>query len=192
MSLHGKITFVIGASGSGKSRFAEQLVEGLSGRKVVYVATCRTEGLSQDAEMMRRIENHRRQRPGEWFTYENQMDLELIASECAGKVILLDCLTLWLSDAMTGESGEQDAILSKLKAGADAMRSANVHLVVVSNEVGAGIVPLGEGIREYRDLVGKGNQLISSASEDVYWVIAGIPVQIKKDGKLCGLNTAES
>jgi adenosylcobinamide kinase / adenosylcobinamide-phosphate guanylyltransferase len=190
MNNKGTLTFVTGGSGSGKSRFAERLVAGQN-REVVYVATCRTDALQGDAELQERIHKHRIQRPAAWETIENEMDLIALASRCAGRVVLLDCLTLWLSDAM-GEGTQNPTIVERLETGLQAMQDASIDLVIVSNEIGCGIVPLGQGLRQYRDLVGLANQCVAARSNDVYWVVAGIPIQLKHKGKPCALNTVES
>ena len=184
----GSITVVIGGSRSGKSRFAEGLVAE-SKRPVVYLATCRTEGL--DDEMLARIDTHRKYRPSHWATIENQFDLEKIARDCSGKTLLVDCLTLWLSNEL-GECADQEAILQRLEKGLDAMVREGVDAVIVSNELGMGIVPIGRSVREYRDLVGRANQLAAGKAQHVYWTVAGIPVKLKHNGKLCDLNTVDS
>jgi adenosylcobinamide kinase / adenosylcobinamide-phosphate guanylyltransferase len=184
----GTITLVIGGSRSGKSRFAEELVV-KDERSVVYLATCRTDDL--DSEMKTRIDTHRKSRPSHWITIENQFDLIQVARECAGKTLLMDCLTLWLSNELA-ECEDQEAILRRLEKGLDAMIQQDVNAVIVSNELGMGIVPIGKEVREYRDLVGRANQLVARKAQNVYWMVAGIPVGLKHNGKLCDLNTVDS
>ena len=179
---------MIGGSRSGKSRYAEELVT-KDNRSVVYLATCRTDDL--DPEMQSRIDTHRRSRPSHWITLENQFDLEQVARKCVGKTLLMDCLTLWLSNELA-ECEDQEAILRRLEKGLDAMIQQGVNAVIVSNEVGMGIVPIGRDVREYRDLVGWSNQLTAQKSQHVYWMVAGIPVRLKHNGKLCDLNTVDS
>ncbi len=169
------ITLVIGGSRSGKSSRAEALARDLEG-EVVYVATCRTAGL--DAEMEARIHRHREDRPNHWQTVEDRFDLVDLAVDYAGRVLLLDCLTLWLAHWLEVD-GEIDAVLRRLEGGLAAFRESGVTVIIVSNEVGCGIVPLGPETRAYRDLVGWANQLVARAADRVEWVVAGIPVEIK-------------
>jgi len=173
------LTLVIGGSRSGKSSRAEVLAGELGG-EVVYVATCRTAGL--DAEMEARIRRHREDRPGHWVTVEDRFDLVDLAIEFAGRVLLLDCLTLWLAHWMEVD-GEIDAVLRRLEVGLAAFRERRVTVIVVTNEVGCGIVPLGVETRAYRDLVGWANQLVARTADRVEWLVAGIPVEIKAPGR---------
>ena len=172
------IKFFIGGSRSGKSSLAEADALRLAGSdaRPVYVATCRTDGLDQ--EMRERIERHQASRSDQWDTVENQFDLGEIAARYPDRIILLDCLTLWLAHWSSIDSDEQ-AILDRLEGGLSAMREHGVRLVVVSNEIGGGLVPLGKENREYRDLVGSANQLVAAQADEVDWVVAGIPVSIK-------------
>ena len=171
---------VLGGCRSGKSRQAQEIATSLAGdARVIYVATCRTQGL--DPEMEARVSRHRNERPAAWSTIENEFDLGAIASRHAGEVILLDCLTLWLSHWLERDT-DVDSILSRLDQGLDAMRSNGVQLVVVSNEVGSGVVPVDADTRSWRDLVGFANQQIARQAEEVDWMVAGIPTRIRTQG----------
>lgn len=169
------LTFVVGGSRSGKSSRAEGMARG-AGLGVVYLATCRTQDL--DPEMAERIRRHREDRPSHWVTVEDRFDLVNLAGEISGRLLLMDCLTLWLAHWLEVE-GEVDAVLGRLKEGLAALRAHRVTAIVVSNEVGCGIVPLGAGTRAYRDLVGWANQLMAREADHVEWIVAGIPVVIK-------------
>ncbi len=182
-----KLWFVLGGSRSGKSRRAEAIAASLS-TEVVYVATCCAEGL--DDEMLDRINRHRQQRPAHWETVENRFDLVELAERYSGRTMLLDCLTLWLS-YLNQNLPEPERVLDQLREGLAAFRRNRVNAVIVSNEVGSGIVPLGAETRAYRDLVGWGNQAVAAEADTVEFLVAGIPMRVKSEGKLCGLPTAE-
>jgi len=169
-----EIRFIVGGSRSGKSSRAEAIARSLAG-EVVYVATCRTSGL--DDEMTGRIRRHQEQRPPDWRTVEDRFDLEELAEECAGRILLLDYFTLWLAHWLESES--VDAMLRRLQSSLAALRNHAVQAIVVSNEVGCGIVPLGAETRAYRDLVGWANRMAAREADVVEWLVAGIPVKIK-------------
>ncbi len=179
---HASIDFILGACRSGKSRQAELLAKA-SGRSVVYVATCRTSGI--DHEMEERIKRHRQDRPSDWHTVENSFDLEALALQHRGATLLIDCLTMWVSH-LSEQLGTEE-VLSKLETGLRAIRDHGVHAIIVSNEVGMGIVPVDADTRHWRDLVGWANQLTSRNADNVYWMVAGIPLQVKRDGANCQL-----
>lgn len=182
-----QIWFVLGGSRSGKSRRAETIAARLS-REVVYVATCRTQGA--DDEMRERIDRHRRERPKHWMTVENSFDLEELAARFSGRTLLLDCLTLWASHWSETES-EAEPVLERLRQGLAAFRENRVNAVIVSNEVGSGIVPLEAETRAYRDLAGWANQCVADEADEMEFLVAGIPLKLKTKGKPCGLPTAE-
>ena len=174
---HASIDFVLGACRSGKSRQAELLAKA-SGRSVIYVATCRTSGI--DHEMEERIKRHRQDRPSDWHTVENSFDLEALAIQHRGATLLIDCLTMWVSH-LSEQLGTEE-VLSKLETGLRAIREHDIHAIIVSNEVGMGIVPVDADTRRWRDLVGWANQLVSRNADNVHWMVAGIPLQVKSNG----------
>ncbi|RKX31371.1 MAG: bifunctional adenosylcobinamide kinase/adenosylcobinamide-phosphate guanylyltransferase [Verrucomicrobia bacterium] len=176
----GTIHLILGGARSGKSTRAEELAS-TSDRTVVYVATCRTSDL--DAEMRRRIEHHRNRRPAAWVTLEDRYDLSGIAHEYPRSTILVDCLTLWIANEMDGAM--DDDILSRLMSGLEAMVRQGVSAVIVSNEVGMGIVPLGPENRRYRDLVGRANQLVAQKAQNVDFMAAGLVMRLKDFGRPC-------
>lgn len=177
----GHIHFVLGGARSGKSARAEALAKELAENNgtlpVVYIATCATtHGL--DAEMAERIARHRADRPSHWKTLENRFDLAAVFAEHAGHLVLLDCLTLWLSWQIgLGQSEAQ--ILATLEDALEAARLHGVRLIAVSNELGMGLVPLGAENRAYRDLVGRANQLVAARAAAVEFVAAGLPLRLK-------------
>ncbi|MEM7013335.1 MAG: bifunctional adenosylcobinamide kinase/adenosylcobinamide-phosphate guanylyltransferase [Verrucomicrobiota bacterium] len=175
--MNSKIWFVLGGCRSGKSSRAQQIASAAAGADpVVYVATCRTENL--DAEMRGRVQRHQSDRPSSWETIEDRFDLETIAAEFPNRVMLLDCLTLWLAHWSERDSN-MERTLARIDAGMRAFRDHGIRIVVVSNEVGAGLVPVGAENRDWRDLVGFANQRVAKEADCVEWVVAGIPTTIK-------------
>jgi adenosylcobinamide kinase / adenosylcobinamide-phosphate guanylyltransferase len=175
------LTFVLGAARSGKSRFAQSLC---SAPRVAYIATARAE----DDEMRLRIARHRQNRPEHWLTIEEPLDLAAAARQAAPRVdiILIDCLTVWLSNLIWQQ---RDQLPERIEEGIEACAQSQMDqlgslsserdLIVVSNEVGAGIVPENELARRFRDLQGFVNQRCAAHADCVFLTVAGIPVPIK-------------
>jgi len=163
------VTLVLGGTRSGKSRHAESLCQG----ERHYVATAQ----AFDEEMHQRIAQHQADRGGGWATHEVIMDLpeKLVEIDKLGRVILVDCLTLWLSNLILAQAdwrmmGEQLAArLTTMKA----------DVVLVSNEVGMGIVPENKLARSFRDAQGFLNQRVAQAADRVVFVVAGLPLVLK-------------
>jgi adenosylcobinamide kinase/adenosylcobinamide-phosphate guanylyltransferase len=176
------LTLILGGARSGKSRFAQQLAA--SAQRVCYVATLAP---GDDAEMQARVARHRADRPSSWRTVVGWLALgdavELAARE--SDVVLVDCLTLWLSNLSwehrTSEPGRlDDAIKSQIRRIADASRTC--HIILVSNEVGSGIVPESAVARAFRDAHGFLNQWIAEVADEVTLVVAGLPLHLKAGG----------
>ena len=175
------LTLVLGCARSGKSRFAQSLCAGA--RRVAYVATARAD----DDEMRRRIERHQQTRSPDWRTIEEALEIanaiESLSSDC--DFILLDCLTLWLSNLCwehRDSPGELvEATISKELSRLIAAATAS-HLIIVSNEVGGGLVPESAVGRRFRDLHGWMNQDVARAADCVYQLVAGIPIPVKRPG----------
>ncbi|HVI29050.1 bifunctional adenosylcobinamide kinase/adenosylcobinamide-phosphate guanylyltransferase [Hansschlegelia sp.] len=165
------VTLVLGGARSGKSRFAEELIEA-AGLDRVYVATAS----AYDEEMRDRISEHRARRNG-WRTVEAQHDLAgALASQTApDRAVLVDCLTLWLSNVLLAEL---DAPL-EIERLLGALRAAAGPVVLVSNEVGFGIVPDNALARAFRDQQGRLNQRVAGLSDRVTLVAAGLPLDLK-------------
>jgi len=167
-----KITLVLGGARSGKSAFAEALVEKASPERL-YIAT----GQAWDEEMRVRIASHQSRRGQGWETIEAPLDLARALADNArpDRPILVDCLTLWVTNLMLGEHDiarafdELAAMLSGIKA----------PVVFVSNEVGLGIVPDNAMARAFRDHAGRLHQSIASLADEVYFVAAGLPLKMK-------------
>jgi adenosylcobinamide kinase/adenosylcobinamide-phosphate guanylyltransferase len=163
---------VLGGARSGKSAFAERLVTE-TGLLRHYVAT----GRAWDEEMRERIARHRADRGESWQTHEEPLDLvgRLEALDEAGNVILVDCLTLWVTNLMMEERpmAEEFARLCSFA------QQARAKLVLVSNEVGLGIVPENRMAREFRDHAGRLHQAVAAVATDVYFIAAGLPLKMK-------------
>jgi len=168
--------FVIGGCRSGKSRHAQELAEALPGHRKLFLATC----VPQDTEMRDRVRKHQEDRGDRWSALEVPVNVADAVCEQSPQfdIILLDCLTLWMSNLLM-ETRDEQAIQFKIKALTDALDQAACPVIVVSNEVGAGIVPENGLARQYRDLVGFANQQVAACADRVIWTVAGIPVPIK-------------
>jgi len=166
------VALVLGGSRSGKSAYGERLAME-SGLERVYIATARP----GDEEMAKRIAEHRARRDDNWRTVEAHERLEsaLAAEAGEGKAVLIDCLTVWLSNIMLiGADAE-----ARTAALCEAARRADGLVVLVSNEVGLGIVPETALGRQFRDLQGRLNQAIAALSDRVVFMAAGLPLYLK-------------
>jgi adenosylcobinamide kinase/adenosylcobinamide-phosphate guanylyltransferase len=169
----GDTTLVLGGARSGKSAFAERLIAETSAT-LVYLATA-TAG---DGEMRERIAHHRARRGDRWRTIEEPLGLveALSREDSAGTAILVDCLTLWLSNLMhAGKDVETEA--TQLSA---FLRETRAKIVLVSNEVGLGLVPETPLGRAFRDAQGRLNQAIGAAAGNVAFIAAGLPIWLKQ------------
>lgn len=166
------LTLVLGGARSGKSRYAEALFQGQGGT-CCYVATAQ----AFDDEMEARIAAHRARRDSRWHTQEAPIDLEtaLHSAAASKQPILVDCLTLWVSNLMLAEM-DVDAQVRKLL---DSLTRLDVPLVMVSNEVGLGIVPDNALARAFRDHAGYLNQQLAAAADHVVFLAAGLPLTLK-------------
>jgi adenosyl cobinamide kinase/adenosyl cobinamide phosphate guanylyltransferase len=170
MSDAAKITMVLGGARSGKSRFAEGLIATLP-PPWVYVATAQ----AGDAEMAERIAGHRARRGPQWQTVEAPGSLDKVLLEHAAAPVLVDCLTLWLSNLMLAEGDVEQEMGNVEKA----LSQATAPKVLVSNEVGLGIVPDYPLGRRFRDAQGILNQRIAALADRVVLMVAGLPLAIK-------------
>ena len=178
-----RLILILGGARSGKSGFALSLAE-RAGRRMLFVATAE----ALDEEMRQRVERHRRDRPDHWRTLEAPTGVGEALRGRAGDsdAIVLDCLGFLVSNLM----GDDDADASQLKSRVDSEIGAllDFHggsaatLIVVSNEVGCGIVPAYPSGRAFRDALGRANQQLARAAGRVYWMMAGLPVEVKASG----------
>jgi len=176
----GRTVLIIGGARSGKSRFALQLGRATTGRRA-FVATCRVD--PNDAEMAVRVAAHRGRRDTSWATIEESLDLgervESLSHEY--DVLVVDCLTLWLANLVNRD--EPDAAIDRrLRCLTEAIASVRARVVLVSNEVGMGIVPATPLGRAFRDWQGLVNQAVAEAVDDVYAMTAGLAQRLKPMG----------
>ena len=172
-----KLIFVTGGCRSGKSQFAQDYANRRFRRKL-YLAT----GEALDEEMAKRIVDHQKRRGADWQTVEEPIRIAEAIKEHENvvEVILLDCITLWLSNLLMRQKSDRE-IMNDLIALIDAIEKSPMSFILVSNEVGMGIVP-GEPLgRRFRDLAGMANQKIAESAQTVAFMVSGIPICLKGD-----------
>lgn len=171
---------VLGGARSGKSRYAESLAKG----RKFYVATAQ----ASDEEMHQRIESHRTQRGGGWQTFETPLDLLGTLQKIDGKdrFILIDCLTIWLSNLML----EKLDVRAEVEMLCRGLEKVKARVVLVSNEVGLGIVPANVLARAFRDEQGFANQRVAEIADEVVFIAAGLPLVLKKAKRKARLSKA--
>ena len=173
----GKITFILGGARSGKSGYAVKLAND-SDKKVIFIATCPY----YDDEMEERIQKHKDERPEEWGCFEEFKDIAKILREISENhdcgITLIDCLTLFVSNLLMDEFDESE-IKKRTQNMIDEIRKARFDAILVSNEVGLGLVPEHPLGRKFRDVAGRINQIVASSADEVYFTVAGIPQKIK-------------
>lgn len=170
-----RVIFITGGCRSGKSRFALDYANRHFLKKI-YLATCQ----ASDQEMALRVENHRKIRGPEWKTVEEPIEIvrAIRKNREEADVILLDCITLWLSNLlMRNESDER--IMEEVTRLTEAIGQFNTSFLIVSNEVGMGIVPVDPLGRRFRDLQGMVNQMLAEAADTVIFMVSGIPFFLK-------------
>lgn len=167
----GTLTFVLGGARSGKSHHAEDLLSA-EPAPWSYIATAQ----ALDGEMAERIAHHRARRDSRWHTVDAPLDLvDALEALPGGRPVLLDCLTLWLTNVMLAER-DIEAESQRL---ADALTSPHGRWVVVANEVGLGIVPDNALARRFRDAAGRLNQMVAARADSVVFMVAGLPMKVK-------------
>lgn len=173
----GRLILVTGGARSGKSDFAQNLALELGGDDVVFVATAEP----GDEEMRRRIAAHRQSRPTAWRTVEAPRRIgEAIENGEAARVIVVDCLTLLVSNVLLADDHHAEfAVQEEVRGLMDATRAITATVIVVTNEVGLGIVPADRLTRHYRDLLGRANAMLAQRAEQVYLLISGLPIELK-------------
>jgi adenosylcobinamide kinase/adenosylcobinamide-phosphate guanylyltransferase len=169
---------ILGGARSGKSAFAEKLaIE--SGLPVTYIATAQV----YDAEFGQRVEHHKIRRPAHWRTLEQPFNLGANIAEVAkaGECVIVDCLTLWLAQCICPDCERPDHLSwpQERQSLLDTLAKVNGTLLLVSNEVGMGIVPLGEINRQFQDEQGRLNQAIAQLADKVSFIAAGLPLSLK-------------
>ncbi|GAB4211180.1 MAG: bifunctional adenosylcobinamide kinase/adenosylcobinamide-phosphate guanylyltransferase [Synechococcales cyanobacterium] len=177
---------VLGGTRSGKSRVAEEMANRLAAERVVYVATAPSPDPEQDREMAERIARHQQDRPAGWITAEAPLDLAPAIAPYPHHLILVDCLSLWVANHLLLHpeaqplSDLETQLCTALIHVIEHCRQRSQSLILVSNEVGMGIVPPYPLGRQYRDLLGRINQQAAQCCDEVYWVMAGIPMPLKR------------
>lgn len=167
---------VLGGCRSGKSTFAQQAADHMARDKKIYLAT----SMPTDREMEERIQRHQDDRGPDWETIEEPVRIHEIIDKTCGraKVILVDCLTLWTTNLLF-QGKDESGIMAATDLLVDALHLATCPVILVSNEVGYGIVPENSLARQFRDIAGLVNQRVARAVDKVIVTMAGIPVQIK-------------
>ncbi|MDA3929742.1 MAG: bifunctional adenosylcobinamide kinase/adenosylcobinamide-phosphate guanylyltransferase [Prolixibacteraceae bacterium] len=168
------ITFITGGQRSGKSSHAQELAEQLSDAPI-YLATSRV----WDNEFKKRIERHQSDRGEQWTTIEEEKHLSKL--ELKGKTVVLDCITLWLTNIFYDNQNDVEKSLKEAKTEWNALIQQAFNLIVVSNEIGMGVIPENKLARKFADLQGWMNQHIAKSANEVYLMVSGIPVKIKEE-----------
>jgi adenosylcobinamide kinase/adenosylcobinamide-phosphate guanylyltransferase len=183
-----KTTLIIGGARSGKSRHALELAR-KKAEKVLFVATAE----AGDEEMRQRIEEHKKARPAAWRTLEVQIDVGKRIQQELGDaaVVIVDCIALLVNNVFSrhysanchteGPKAIEKAVEDEINGLIACFRQVEANFIVVSNEVGTGIVPADAMSRLYRDLLGKANQMLAQHADEVLMMVAGIPLQLKGD-----------
>jgi len=171
----GRLILVLGGARSGKSRFAQRLAAAAG--PVVFVATA----AAGDEEMAARIAAHRRDRPAHWTTVEEEQRVDVVIRgvDCPGGTIIVDCLTLLVSNLLLTADGAVAEVEEKIERLTAAARDSRATVIVVSNEVGMGVVPATPLGRLYRDVLGRANQTMAAAADEVYLLVAGTPWRLR-------------
>lgn len=166
------IRLILGGARSGKSRQAEQLADA-SGHDVLYIATAQ----AYDDEMQARIQRHRDERPAHWLTLEEPLQLAaaILAHQAPERCLLIDCLTLWTTNQLLAQADMQ----AEREALCAALANARGEIILVSNETGMGVVPMGELSRRFSDEAGWLNQSVAALADQVLLMVAGIPLLVK-------------
>ena len=170
------VTLVLGGARSGKSRYAQRLAE--QSTRVTFVATAERR---EDEEMHRKIERHRAERPAHWATVEEPIALGRViqASENKCDAILIDCLTLFGSNLLEACGSDEASIEASVGELCAALKATTRTVILVSNEVGSGVVPAYALGRRFRDIVGEINQRVAAVADTVLLMVAGLPFPLK-------------
>lgn len=186
-----KLILVTGGARSGKSTFAEDMAKKY-GEKILYVATSK----AIDDEMKERIEKHRAQRPAHWQTLEAYKDLDRELTDVVrGKdAVLLDCITIMVTNLMLEQSSDwegltrervqrvESEVKTQIETLIKAAGASGIPFILVTNEVGMGVVPPSAIGRDFRDIAGRMNQILARAADEVYFCVSGIPMKVKGEG----------
>ncbi len=167
------LVFITGGARSGKSTFALNLARATL-EPVTFIATAQ----ASDTEMTERIHKHQLERPREWTTIEAPIDVKTALEHTQTRVVILDCLSLLVSNLML-ENRSEPEILERIQTMIEIAHTRDLKLIVVSNEVGSGIVPEYPLGRLFRDVLGRTNQMVAAASSEAYLLVAGLSLRLK-------------
>ncbi len=184
MTKESKITLLLGGARSGKSSYAQALAEN-SGKSVTYLATAQ----ALDDEMSARIKKHQSERPVHWQTLEIPLEIASHVGQIKSDVVILDCMTLlatnllmqFVKDDLVDEAPFAESIHKEVDNLLTAIRNGKQDWIIVSNEIGLGLVPPYQMGRVYRDLLGWANQRLAREADNVIFMVAGIPMGVKGD-----------
>ena len=175
----GRLIFITGGARSGKSRYAQQLALQLSNHPV-YVATAR----HWDDDFEKRIQRHQAERDERWTSIEEEKNISGLS--LSGKVVVMDCVTLWLTNFFTDTKYDIEASLELCKAEIDKLDTTNNTFIIISNEIGMGTHAETEIGRKFTDLQGWMNQYIAQKANEVIFMVSGLPMAIKPPNPLKG------
>jgi adenosylcobinamide kinase / adenosylcobinamide-phosphate guanylyltransferase len=169
------VTLVLGGVRSGKSRWAQKLAE--ESERVAYVATAQ----ARDQEMREKIRRHQEDRPAHWQTLEEPLELARVLADNAPAfdLLLVDCLTVFVSNLLEAAEADPASLDRRLECFLETLRTMPVSVVLVSNEVGSGVVPPYALGRKYRDVLGELNQRVAAIADHVVLMVAGLPLALK-------------
>jgi adenosylcobinamide kinase/adenosylcobinamide-phosphate guanylyltransferase len=170
------LTFIVGGARSGKSTYALGLAE--KSKNVAFIATCTY--ADSDPEMARRIELHKKERPSHWQTFEESRNIASLLEQIGSKsdVILIDCLTLFVSQMLI-EAVDEAVVEDQAQEIIHAVKAIKGQVIMVSNEVGLGVVPEYPLGRQFRDVSGRINQKVACAADEVFFMVSGLPLKVK-------------
>ena len=171
-----RVTFILGGARSGKSRLSQKLGESVPGKRL-FIATAQP----LDDEMEKRIESHKVSRGKNWKTVEEPLEISKVIWENEKEygLILIDCLTVWVSNLLERFDQDEEKILKEVGRLEEAIKGSNIRFIIVSNEVGMGIVPDNKLARQFREFLGIVNQRMAELSERVILMVSGVPMVLK-------------
>lgn len=180
-----KTTLIIGGARSGKSTLAQEMAL-KAGGNVLFVATAE----AGDEDMKKRIEMHRKSRPPDWVTLEatTHIGSRITKNTAKAQTVIIDCITLLINNIFMQYDENTDAglaekeVVAEIKELNDCIDRSDAHFIIVTNEVGLGVVPADRVSRLYRDLLGRANQMLAEHADEVFLLVAGIPLTVKKAG----------
>ena len=171
-----EVILIVGGARSGKSTYAQKMGKALEGKRL-FIATAQ----ALDLEMAERIKNHKKERGTLWETREEPVEIVPVISEMQNRygVILIDCLTLWMSNLLMTHGDDRQGVENRIQSLIDSLTNIKTTIILVSNEVGSGIVPESRLARSFRDMAGMLNQRVAEVADRVIYMVAGIPLGIK-------------